>query len=37
MKPNERASLILKLADLIEENAEEFAHLDTLDYGQPVR
>ncbi|WP_458414771.1 aldehyde dehydrogenase family protein [Schinkia sp. CFF1] len=36
MKPNERARLILKLADLIEENAEELAHLDTLDYGQPV-
>ncbi|MDT8860252.1 aldehyde dehydrogenase family protein [Alkalihalobacillus sp. MEB130] len=36
MKPNERAKLILKLADLIEENAEELAHLDTLDYGQPV-
>ncbi|MCQ6279502.1 aldehyde dehydrogenase family protein [Bacillus sp. EB600] len=36
MKPNERAKLLLKLADLIEENAEELAHLDTLDYGQPV-
>ena len=36
MKPAERAKLILKLADLIEDNAEEFAHLDTLDYGQPV-
>lgn len=36
MKPNERAKLLLGLADLIEENAEEFAHLDTLDYGQPV-
>ncbi|MGJ9459660.1 aldehyde dehydrogenase family protein [Oceanobacillus sp. CF4.6] len=36
VKPNERAKLILKLADLIEENAEEFAHLDTLDYGQPL-
>jgi acyl-CoA reductase-like NAD-dependent aldehyde dehydrogenase len=36
MKPNERAKLILKLADLIEENAEAFAHLDTLDYGQPL-
>jgi acyl-CoA reductase-like NAD-dependent aldehyde dehydrogenase len=36
MKPNERARLLLKLADLIEENAEELAHLDTLDYGQPV-
>lgn len=36
MKPNERARLLLKLADLIEENGEELAHLDTLDYGQPV-
>lgn len=36
MKPNERAKLLLKLADLIEEHAEEFAHLDTLDYGQPL-
>lgn len=36
MKPAERARLLLKLADLIEANAEEFAHLDTLDYGQPV-
>ncbi|WP_338448488.1 aldehyde dehydrogenase family protein [Niallia oryzisoli] len=36
MKPNVRARLMLNLADLIEENAEELAHLDTLDYGQPV-
>jgi aldehyde dehydrogenase (NAD+) len=36
MKPNERAKLLLKLADLIEENGEEIAHLDTLDYGQPL-
>jgi len=36
MKPAERARLMLKLADLLEKNAEEFAHLDTLDYGQPV-
>lgn len=36
MKPNERAKLLLKLADLIEENAEELSHLDTLDYGQPL-
>lgn len=35
-KPNERAKLLLKLADLIEENGEEMAHLDTLDYGQPL-
>lgn len=36
MKPNERAKLLLKLADLIEEHGEEIAHLDTLDYGQPL-
>ncbi|MFC3040439.1 aldehyde dehydrogenase family protein [Virgibacillus xinjiangensis] len=36
MKPNERAKLMLKLADLIEANGEELAHLDTLDYGQPL-
>ncbi len=36
MKPSERARLLLNLADLIEDHAEEFAHLDTLDYGQPV-
>ena len=36
MKPNERAKLILKLADLIEKHGEEIAHLDTLDYGQPL-
>ncbi|WP_255259595.1 aldehyde dehydrogenase family protein [Lentibacillus sp. CBA3610] len=36
IKPNERAKLMLKTADLIEEHAEELAHLDTLDYGQPL-
>ncbi|SFD43053.1 aldehyde dehydrogenase (acceptor) [Lentibacillus persicus] len=36
MKPNERAKLMLKVADLIEEHSEELAHLDTLDYGQPL-
>ncbi|MFC2949154.1 aldehyde dehydrogenase family protein [Virgibacillus sediminis] len=36
MKPNQRAKLMLKLADLIEENGEQLAHLDTLDYGQPL-
>ncbi|MEW9673379.1 aldehyde dehydrogenase [Ammoniphilus sp. 3BR4] len=36
VKPNERAKLMLKIADLIEKNAEEFAHLETLDYGQPL-
>lgn len=36
MKPTERANILLKFADLVEENVEELAHLDTLDYGQPV-
>jgi aldehyde dehydrogenase (NAD+) len=36
MKPAERARILLKFADLVEENVEELAHLDTLDYGQPV-
>ncbi|WP_249872464.1 aldehyde dehydrogenase family protein [Oceanobacillus saliphilus] len=36
MKPNERAKLLLKLADLVEENGEELAHLETLDNGAPV-
>lgn len=35
-KPNERAKLLLKLADLIEENAEELSHLETLDNGMPL-
>lgn len=36
MKPNERAKLLLNLADLLEKHGEEIAHLDTLDYGQPL-
>ncbi|RDW18372.1 betaine-aldehyde dehydrogenase [Oceanobacillus arenosus] len=36
MKPTERANLLLKFADLVEENAEELAHLETLDNGAPV-
>lgn len=37
MKPNERSRLIYKLADLIEQNADELAQLETLDNGKPVR
>ncbi|MEW9674081.1 aldehyde dehydrogenase family protein [Ammoniphilus sp. 3BR4] len=37
MKPAERAKLLLKLADLLEENAEELAHLETLENGRPLR
>jgi len=33
LTPSERGKLIWKLADLIEENAEEFAQLETLDNG----
>ena len=36
MKPYDRSKLLLKIANLIEENAEELAHLDTLDYGAPL-
>ncbi|MBN9670500.1 aldehyde dehydrogenase [Roseibium aggregatum] len=35
--PAERKAVILKLADLIRENGEEFALLDSLDMGKPVR
>lgn len=34
--PSERGRLIWKLADLIEENLEEFAELESLDNGKPV-
>ncbi len=33
----QRQQLLLKLADLIEKNAEEFAQLETLDNGKPIR
>src|ERR1700730_14086428 len=35
-KPAERQRLLLRLADLVEENIEEFAQLDTLDMGAPI-
>ncbi|TDR85524.1 aldehyde dehydrogenase family protein [Enterovirga rhinocerotis] len=35
-KPAERQLLLLRLADLIEENIEELATLDTLDMGAPI-
>jgi phenylacetaldehyde dehydrogenase len=34
--PAERSRLIWKLADLIEQNAEEFAQLESLDNGKPA-
>jgi betaine-aldehyde dehydrogenase len=33
----ERAELLLRVADLLEQNAEEFAILDTLNNGKPLR
>jgi acyl-CoA reductase-like NAD-dependent aldehyde dehydrogenase len=32
-----RANMMLKLADLIEKNADEFAQLETLDNGKPIK
>ncbi|HET7616469.1 MAG TPA: aldehyde dehydrogenase family protein, partial [Bacillales bacterium] len=37
MSAAERSRLIYKLADLMEENKEELAQLDTLDNGKPIR
>jgi phenylacetaldehyde dehydrogenase len=36
MRPVERERLLLKLADLIEQNLEELAQLESLDNGKPV-
>jgi len=35
--PSERASYLFKIADKIEERAEELAELETLDNGKPLR
>ncbi|MBD8500116.1 aldehyde dehydrogenase family protein [Paenibacillus arenosi] len=37
LKPADRSRLIYKLADLIEENKQELAQLETLDNGKPIR
>ena len=37
IKPYERQDLILKLADLVGENFEELAYLDTLEMGGPIK
>jgi phenylacetaldehyde dehydrogenase len=37
MTPGQRARLLLRLADLIEANADEIALLETLDNGMPFR
>ncbi len=36
MNPTERGKLLWKLADAIEEHAEEFAQLESLDNGKPL-
>ena len=36
MNPSERAKLLWKIADLIEEHAEEFAQVESLDNGKPL-
>jgi phenylacetaldehyde dehydrogenase len=36
MTPSERGRLIWKLADLLEQNTEEFATLESLDNGKPL-
>jgi phenylacetaldehyde dehydrogenase len=36
MPPRQRGKLLLKLADAIEEHAEEFAQLESLDNGKPI-
>lgn len=35
--PQERAAMLLKIADLIDENAEKLAMVETLDNGKPIR
>jgi len=37
LTPARRAHLLLRLADLIERNAEELAELETLDNGKPIK
>lgn len=36
VKPFERQNMLLRLADLVEQNFEELAALDTLDMGAPI-
>ncbi len=37
LTPSQRGRLLWKLADLIEQNAEELARLETLDNGKPIK
>jgi phenylacetaldehyde dehydrogenase len=36
LNPSERGRLVWRLADLLEEHADEFAQIDALDNGKPV-
>lgn len=36
MKPNERQAILLKLADLLEENAQTAAEIETIDNGKAI-
>jgi phenylacetaldehyde dehydrogenase len=36
VKPSQRGQLLWRLADLLEQNADEFAELEALDNGKPV-
>lgn len=37
VQPSKRKAVLLRLADLIEKNADELALLETLDMGKPIR
>lgn len=37
VSPQERSSILLKIANLIDENAEKLALIETLDNGKPIR
>ncbi len=37
VKPDQRSRMLLRLADLIEANADELAMLETLDVGRPIQ
>lgn len=37
VSPQQRSSLLLRIADLVDENAEKLALVETLDNGKPIR
>lgn len=37
VSPQERSAMLLKIADLIDENCEKLAQVETLDNGKPIR